>query len=195
MVKTTVLQPLEKVTHARYYLKAQRTGAASFDRDTVHRVFRKWYRCNDDKLAVILRDSPTITIGDSGHYNSPCFQFDGINVSSKLSPPTPEASVTAALREIEYRTRPADLKRRGWEMDHMNDGGFAAIRDAFVAEHGLATIHSALHRSNLNDMDTLPTALYDAFVQLHATMTEDYSLCELITKDEHARRTLARMCC
>ena len=26
-------------------------------------------------------------------------------------------------------------------MDHMNDGGFAAIRDAFVAGHGLATIH------------------------------------------------------
>eukprot|EP01043_Picozoa_sp_COSAG02_P059158 COSAG02_NODE_7489_length_2989_cov_6.657383_4_plen_121_part_00 len=47
-----------------------------------------------------------------------------------------------------------------------------AIRDAFVAEHGLATIHGALHRSNLNDMDTLPTALYDAFVQLHAEMTE-----------------------
>eukprot|EP01044_Picomonas_judraskeda_P000590 COSAG03_NODE_27_length_18901_cov_16.004680_5_plen_49_part_00 len=41
-------------------------------------------------------------------------------------------------------------------MDHMNDGGFAAIRDAFVAGHGLATIHGALHRSNLNEMDTLP---------------------------------------
>ena len=50
------------------------------------------------------------------------------------------------------------LKRRGWEilMDHMNDGGFAAIRDAFVAGHGLATIHGAPHRSNLNEMDTLP---------------------------------------
>ena len=76
-------------------------------------------RCNDNKLAVILRDSPDITIGDSGHYGSPCFQFDGVNVSSKLSSPTKEASVTAALREIEYRTRPAELKRRGWEMDHM----------------------------------------------------------------------------
>ena len=99
------------------------------------------------------------------------------------------------LREIEYQTRPAGLKRRGWEMDHTNPGGFAAIRDAFVAEHGLATIHGALYRSNLNAMDTLPTALYDAFVQLHAKMTENYTLCELITKEEHARRTLARMCC
>ena len=78
-------------------------------------------------------------------------------------------------------------------MDHTNPGGFAAIRDAFVAEHGLATIHGALHRRSLNDMDTLPTAHRDAFVQLHATMTENYSLCELITKEEHERRTRDRM--
>ena len=85
MVKPCSLRPLEKITHARTYLKAQRSiGPAGFDREMVHRVFRRWYRCNDDKLAVILRDSPDITIGDSGHYGSPCFQFDGVNVSSKL---------------------------------------------------------------------------------------------------------------
>ena len=71
MVKAIVLQPLEKVTHARHYLKAQRTGAASFDREMVHKVFRKWYRSNDDKLAVILRDSPDITIGIALSIGSP----------------------------------------------------------------------------------------------------------------------------
>ena len=64
------------------------------------RVFRRWYRCNDDKLAVILRDSPDITIGDSGHYGSPCFQFDGVNVSSKLSSPTPEVSDCASVSHL-----------------------------------------------------------------------------------------------
>ena len=113
MVKANVLKPLQKITHARQYLKAQRT-AASFDPTMVQQVFRKWYRCNDDKLAVILRDSPEIRIGDSGHYGTPCFQFDGINVSSKLSPPTPEANVTTVLREIEYRTRPLESVLAGW---------------------------------------------------------------------------------
>ena len=81
MVKPCSLRPLEKITHARTYLKAQRSiGPAGFDREMVHSVFRRWYRCNDDKLALILRDSPDITIGDSGHYGSPCFQFDGVNV-------------------------------------------------------------------------------------------------------------------
>ena len=82
----------------------------------------------------------------------------------------------------------------GREMDHMNDGGFAQIRNAFVAEHGLSTIHKSLYRTDLNAMDTLPKTLYDAFVQLHAQMTDDYSLCELITKEEHERRTRERMC-
>ena len=31
-----------------------------------------------------------------------------------------------------------------------------AIRDAFVAEHGLSTIHKSLYRTDLNAMDTLP---------------------------------------
>lgn len=75
----------------------------------------------------------------------------------------------------------------------MNQGGFAAIRDAFVAQHGLSTVHKALYRVHLNDMDTLPTTLYSAFVTLHAKMTDGYRLCELITKEEHARRTLKRM--
>ena len=79
-------------------------------------------------------------------------------------------------------------------MDHTNPGGFAAIRDAFVAEHGLSTIHKSLYRTDLNAMDTLPKTLYDAFVQLHGKMTNDYSLCELITKEEHERRTRERMC-
>ena len=40
MVKAaTVLQPLQKITHARQYLKAQRT-AASFDPTMVQQVFR-----------------------------------------------------------------------------------------------------------------------------------------------------------
>ena len=104
---------------------------------------------NDSSFAL----QAVVSAGDSGHYGTPCFQFDGINVSSKLSPPTPEASVTAVLRDIEYRTRPAELKRRGWEMDHMNDGGFAAIRDAFVTEHGLSTIHKSLYLSA--DVQTL----------------------------------------
>ena len=68
-------------------LKAQRSiGPAGFDHEMVHRVFSRWYRCNDDKLAVILRDSPDITIGDSGHYGSPCFQFDGVKYSRLDSP-------------------------------------------------------------------------------------------------------------
>ena len=79
-------------------------------------------------------------------------------------------------------------------MDHTNPGGFAAIRDAFVAQHGLSTVHKSLYRTNLNDMGTLPNPLYDAFVRLHAKMTDDYSLCELITKEEHERRTRERMC-
>ena len=79
-------------------------------------------------------------------------------------------------------------------MDHTNDGGFASIRDAFVSEHGLSTIYKSLYRANPNDMDMLPNPLYDGFVQLHAKMTENYKLCELITKEEHERRTLARMC-
>ena len=36
-------------------------------------------------------------------------------------------------------------------------------------------------------MDTLPKPLYDAFVQLRAKMTDDYSLCALMTKQEHER--------
>ncbi len=57
------------------------------------------------------------------------------STAESMSPPTPEACATAAaLREIEFRTRPAGLKRHGYEMDRMNKGGLAAIRDALVAQ-------------------------------------------------------------
>jgi hypothetical protein len=55
--------------------------------------------------------------------------------------------VTAVLRGIAYRTRPTELKRRGLEMYHMNKGGFAGIRDAFVTEHGLGAIYNAPYRT------------------------------------------------
>lgn len=47
-----------------------------------------------------------------------------------------------------------------------------------VSQNYARPIHGALYRTSLKEMDTLPTALFDAFVQLHAQMTDNYSLCE-----------------
>ena len=86
------LQPLAKITHARKYLKAQ-LAASSFDAATVMAVYERWYGANDEKLAVLMRDSPVLTRGDSGIFGSVCFMVDGVNLSTKLTAPTPEARV------------------------------------------------------------------------------------------------------
>ena len=90
------LQPLAKITHARKYLKAQ-LAASSFDAATVMAVYKRWYGANDEKLAVLMRDSPALTRGDSGIFGSVCFMVDGVNLSTKLTAPTPEARVAMAL--------------------------------------------------------------------------------------------------
>ena len=185
------LQPLAKITHARKYLKAQ-LAASSFDAATVMAVYERWYGANDEKLAVLMRDSPVLTRGDSGIFGSVCFMVDGVNLSTKLTAPTPEARVAMALRDIEYHTRPAHLHRTGFEMDHQNTGGFAAIKDAFVSQHGTEALCNALCRSSINEKETLPPALHDLFVGLHAQMTFNYTHCKLLTKTEHARLTAER---
>ena len=167
--------------------------AQSFDADQVLRVIKQWYRTNDDKLAVLLRDNPIVTRGPNHEkFNSICFKIDGVCVSTKLLPPTPEARVTVALRDIEYQTRPGHLKRPGYEMDHQNEGGFAAIKQTFIDLHGTEKLCKSLFRKSLNEADTLPQPLYGEFVELHAKMTENYTLCKLLTKEEHMSLTQAR---
>ena len=103
-----------------------------------------------------------------------------------------EASVTMALRHIEYHTRPCQLKAPGYEMDHQGEGGFAAIKDAFIGQHGLTKLCKSLFRPSLNEMDTLPAPLFDEFVKLHSDMTNGYASCKLLTKAEHLRLTQQR---
>ena len=114
-------------------------------------------------------------------------------VSTKLLPPTPEARVTVALRDIEFQTRPGNLKKPGYEMDHQNEGGFAAIKEKFIDMHGTEKLCKCLFRKSLNEADTLPQPLYSEFVTLHAKMTDNYALCKLLTKEEHMSLTPARL--
>ena len=87
---------------------------------------------------------------------------------------------------------PTSTASRTFEMDHQNTGGFAAIKDAFVSQHGTEALCNALCRSSINEKETLPPALHDLFVGLHAQMTFNYTHCKLLTKTEHARLTAER---
>ena len=185
------LQPFAKITHARKFLKTQ-LSANAYDETAVVAVFRCWYRANDEKLAVLLRDSPELSRGNSEIFGTVCFKVDGVNLSTHLSASTPEARVAMALRDIEYHTRPVILSRAGYEMDHQNDGGWAHIKDVFIKLHGTEALCKALHRPAINEMDTLPSTLRDEFVQLHAALTENYTFCKLLTKAEHSRLTAER---
>jgi hypothetical protein len=49
MVKTSDLKPLERITHAQKFLKAQRV-APSFNAEKVVRVFIQWYRPRPSEL-------------------------------------------------------------------------------------------------------------------------------------------------
>ena len=185
------LQPFVKITHARKFLKAQ-LSADAYDGAAVLAVFRHWYRANDEKLAVLMRDSPELTRGNSDIFDTVCFKVDGVNLSTHLSASTPEARVAMALRNIEYHTRPVILSRAGYEMDHQNDGGWAHIKDVFIKLHGMEALCRALYRPTINEMDTLPSTLCDEFVQLHAALTDNYTFCKLLTKAEHTRLTAER---
>jgi hypothetical protein len=185
------LQPFAKITHARKFLKTQ-LSANAYDETAVVAVFRCWYRANDEKLAVLMRDSPELSRGNSDIFDTVCFKVDGVNLSTHLTASTPDARVAMALRSIEYHTRPAELRRAGFEMDHQNEGGFARIKDVFIGLHNTEALCKALYRPAINEMDTLPSTLRDEFVQLHAALTDNYTSCKLLTKAEHTRLTAER---
>ena len=139
-------------SHAEAYLK-QHLRTESWDSLTVRRLFQTWYHANPEKREILLRPSAVLTRGTNTEFNTPCFLFDNIAVSSKLSKPTPESRLNVALRQIEWETRPNDLKRHGYEMDHQNSGGFSHIARTFIDAHGLQALCSALTRTDLNAIE------------------------------------------
>ena len=73
-------------------------------------------------------------------------------------------------------------------MDHQNTGGFERIKKEFIAAHGLDTVRSAT-----DNTEQLSGDLRSAFVSFHANKTNDYSLCKMLTIEEHRRITKQRM--
>jgi hypothetical protein len=177
------------ISHARLFLKGSLHQGGEVQRQALE-TFRKFYRANDSKLEALLTENAELTIGRRTEtFNSRCFFINGQPISVKLTKPTAHGIVANALRLTEYWTRPDHLKRqRGIEMDHQNTGGFERIKQEFIAAHGLDTVRSAI-----DDTEQLSGDLRSAFVSFHASKTNDYSLCKMLTIEEHHRITQQRM--
>ena len=73
------------------------------------------------------------------------------------------------------------------ELDHQNEGGFQKIKIEFIAAHGVDAIRNAI------DSEQLSGDMRSAFVSFHASKTHDYSLCKMLTTEEHRRITNQRI--
>jgi hypothetical protein len=157
--------------------------------------FRQYYRANAEKVELLLSDTAELTIG-RGDYNSKCYFVNGQSLSAKLDKPTDAAKIRIACRTVAREDEPAHIvaaRGRDIEIDHGNEGGFAAIVEKFIIQHGEDTIMLHVGRVTGAARETLIEPLRSAFVQLHSEMTSDWLLCVPLHVDEHRRLTRERL--
>jgi len=200
MGKTQIVLDLAKIysvkSHAAEFC-GQQLRAADWSPEMVLRCFRLFFVPKDGdtaKLDAIMHPSAVISRGQCPEkFYTPCFMVGGLCVSKSFVAATPQRRVKTSLREIEMQTRPAHLRNKpGYDMDHVNTGGFASIADRFIATHGLDTLAAALFKKDHNSFELLPEPYYTEFVHLHSELTNGYALCQMEGRAEHVLKTKRR---
>ena len=182
-------------SQAQHYLKSMLNGSVPVDLSAALECFRQYYRANAEKVELLLSDTAELTIG-RGDYNSKCYFVNGQSLSAKLDKPTDAAKIRIACRTVAREDEPAHIvAARGpdIEIDHQNTGGFAAIVEKFIIQHGQIAVTEAVVKVPGLSRETLSEPIRSAFVELHRQMTNNWSLCAPLHFVEHRRRTRARL--
>ena len=181
-------------SQSKEYLESMLKGIVPVNFPLALECFRRHYRSNTEKLELLLSESAELTIGRAD-FNSRCFLINGQSVSKELDKPTDAAKISVGCRTVARDDEPPHIvasRAPGIEIDHENEGGFAAIVDKFVQQHGEKTIMQYVGKVTGGARETLNEPLRSAFVQLHREMTSNWAQCVPVTVEEHRRRTRQR---
>ena len=182
-------------SQSRLYLKSMLNGSVAIDIPAALECFRKHYRANHEKLELLLSNSAELTIGRAD-FNTRCFLINDQSISTKLDSSTDAAKIRVACRTVAREDEPPHIvasRAPNIEIDHENAGGFAAIVDALVQQHGEKTIIEYVGKVTGASRETLNEPLRSVFVQLHREMTSNWAQCVPVTVEEHRRRTRQRL--
>jgi hypothetical protein len=146
-------------------------------------------------MDILLSESVELTLSRAD-YGSKCFRINGESISTNLSQQTDAAKIRVACRTVAREDEPAHIaaaRGRDIEIDHQNTGGFAAIVEKFIIQHGQIAVTEAVVKVPGLSRETLSEPIRSAFVELHRQMTNNWSLCAPLHFVEHRRRTRARL--
>ena len=171
-------------------------GSVPVDLSAALECFRQHYRKNAEKMDILLSESVELTLSRAD-YGSKCFRINGESISTNLSTKqTDAAKIRVACRTVAREDEPAHIvaaRGRDIEIDHQNTGGFAAIVEKFITQHGQNAVTQAVVKVPGQSRETLSEPIRSAFVELHRQMTNNWSLCAPLHFVEHRRRTRARL--
>jgi hypothetical protein len=183
-------------SQAQHYLKSMLNGSVPVDLSAALECFRQHYRKNAEKMDILLSESVELTLSRAD-YGSKCFRINGESISTNLSTKqTDAAKIRVACRTVAREDEPAHIaaaRGRDIEIDHQNTGGFAAIVEKFIIQHGQIAVTQAVVKVPGQSRETLSEPIRSAFVELHRQMTNNWSLCAPLHFVEHRRLTRERL--
>jgi len=182
-------------SQAQHYLKSMLNGSVPVDLSAALECFRQHYRKNAEKMDILLSESVELTLSRAD-YGSKCFRINGESISTNLSQQTAAAKIRVACRTVAREDEPAHIaaaRGRDIEIDHQNTGGFAAIVEKFIIQHGQIAVTEAVVKVPGQSRETLSEPIRSAFVELHRQMTNNWSLCAPLHFVEHRRLTRERL--
>ena len=183
-------------SQAQHYLKSMLNGSVPVDLSAALECFRQHYRKNADKMDILLSESVELTLSRAD-YGSKCFRINGESISTNLSTKqTDAAKIRVACRTVAREDEPAHIaaaRGRDIEIDHQNTGGFAAIVEKFIIQHGQIAVTQVVVKVAGQSRETLSEPIRSAFVELHRQMTNNWSLCAPLHFVEHRRLTRERL--
>ena len=183
-------------SQAQHYLKAMLNGSVPVDLSAALECFRQHYRKNAEKMDILLSESVELTLSRAD-YGSKCFRINGESISTNLSTKqTDAAKIRVACRTVAREDEPAHIaaaRGRDIEIDHQNTGGFAAIVEKFIIQHGQIAVTEAVVKVPGLSRETLSEPIRSAFVELHRQMTSNWLLCVPLHVVEHRRLTRERL--
>jgi hypothetical protein len=182
-------------SQAQHYLKSMLNGSVPVDLSAALECFRQHYRKNAEKMDILLSESVELTLSRAD-YGSKCFRINGESISTNLSQQTAAAKIRVACRTVAREDEPAHIaaaRGRDIEIDHQNTGGFAAIVEKFIIQHGQIAVTQAVVKVPGQSRETLSEPIRSAFVELHRQMTNNWSLCAPLHFVEHRRLTRERL--
>ena len=183
-------------SQAQHYLKSMLNGSVPVDLSAALECFRQHYRKNAEKMDILLSESVELTLSRAD-YGSKCFRINGESISTNLSTKqTDAAKIRVACRTVAREDEPAHIaaaRGRDIEIDHQNTGGFAAIVEKFIIQHGQIAVTEAVVKVPGQSRETLSEPIRSAFVELHRQMTNNWSLCAPLHFVEHRRLTRERL--